>query len=62
MSDPGTEPGKRSSKSHAVLEQMADAGKGRFLFGASRMHSDFDDQKGATAVSEAMCGWSRMRV
>lgn len=36
-----------------VLEQMADAGNGRFLFGASRQHSDFDDQAGATAVADA---------
>lgn len=37
----------------AALEAMADAGNGRFLFGASRQHSDFDDQKGATAVADA---------
>ncbi len=37
----------------AALEAMADAGNGRFLFGASRPHSDFDDQEGATAVANA---------
>ncbi len=37
----------------AVLDAMAEAGNGRFLFGASRQHADFDDQAGATAVADA---------
>lgn len=37
----------------AALEAMADAGNGRFLFGASRQHSDFDTQDGAIAVANA---------
>ena len=45
--------GQQDPEGDAVLEQMADAGKGRFLFGSSRMHSDFDDQKDATAVADA---------
>ena len=45
--------GQKDPDGDAVLEQMADAGKGRFLFGASRLHSDFDDRKGGTAVADA---------
>jgi adenylate cyclase len=45
--------GQQDPDGDAVLDAMADAGNGRFLFGASRVHSDFDDQKGATAVSDA---------
>ena len=37
----------------AALEAMADAGNGRFLFGASRLHSSLDAQAGATAVANA---------
>ncbi|MEO6227486.1 MAG: CHASE2 domain-containing protein [Thermomonas sp.] len=37
----------------AALEAMADAGNGRFLFGASRLHSSLDMQEGATAVADA---------
>ena len=37
----------------AALEAMADAGNGRFLFGASRQHSSLDTQAGATAVANA---------
>ncbi len=37
----------------AALEAMADAGNGRFLFGASRLHSSLDTQDGATAVADA---------
>ncbi len=36
----------------AVLEAMADAGDGRFLFGASRQHSSLDSQAGATAAAD----------
>ena len=45
--------GQQDPDGDAVLEQMADAGNGRFLFGSSRVHSDFDDQEGATEVSAA---------
>ncbi|MEO6154620.1 MAG: CHASE2 domain-containing protein [Thermomonas sp.] len=37
----------------AALEAMADAGNGRFLFGASRLHPSLDAQAGATAVADA---------
>ena len=37
----------------AVLEAMAEAGNGRFVFGASRVHSDFDSSAGAIPVSQA---------
>ena len=37
----------------AALDAMAEAGNGRFLFGASRQHSDFDDAEGTTAVADA---------
>ncbi len=37
----------------ATLEAMADGGNGRFVFGASRVHSDLDNSTGAIAVSEA---------
>ncbi|MDI1252093.1 CHASE2 domain-containing protein [Thermomonas sp.] len=45
--------GQKDPDGDAVLDAMADAGNGRFLFGASRVHSDFDNQEGATAVSDA---------
>ena len=37
----------------AVLEAMAEAGNGRFVFGASRVHADFDSSAGAIPVSTA---------
>ena len=36
----------------ATLEAMAEGGGGRFLFGATRVPSGFDDAKGAIAVSQ----------
>ncbi|HMB42307.1 MAG TPA: CHASE2 domain-containing protein [Luteimonas sp.] len=37
----------------ATLEAMAEGGNGRFVFGASRVHSDFDTESGAIAAAEA---------
>ncbi|MDQ3040429.1 MAG: CHASE2 domain-containing protein, partial [Pseudomonadota bacterium] len=35
---------QHDAEGDAVLEQMADAGNGRFLFGASRVDTEYDDQ------------------
>ena len=45
--------GQQDPGGDAVLDAMADAGNGRFLFGASRQHSSLDAQEGATAVADA---------
>jgi CHASE2 domain-containing sensor protein len=37
----------------ATLDAMAEGGNGRFIFGASRVHSDLDSSTGAIPVSEA---------
>src|SRR5688572_26449832 len=37
----------------AILEAMAEGGEGRFVFGASRVHSDFDVSAGAISASQA---------
>ena len=37
----------------ATLEAMAEGGNGRFVFGASRVHSDFDTASGAIAAGAA---------
>ena len=37
----------------AALDAMAAAGNGRFLFGASRLDPDYDDQEGAIPVADA---------
>lgn len=37
----------------AALDAMADAGNGRFLFGASRLHASLDGQPGAIPVARA---------
>jgi len=37
----------------ATLDTMAEGGNGRFIFGASRVHSDFDASVGATPASRA---------
>lgn len=45
--------GQQDPDGDAVLEAMADAGNGRFLFGASRQHPGYDTQPGAIAVANA---------
>jgi adenylate cyclase len=47
------DPGQQDPDGDTALEAMADAGNGRFLFGASRLHSSFDAQDGATAAADA---------
>jgi CHASE2 domain-containing sensor protein len=44
--------GQQDPDGDAVLEAMADAGDGRFLFGASRQHPSYDTQPGATAAAD----------
>ena len=48
-----TEPSPTDPIGDGTLEAMAAGGNGRFLFGASRVHADFDASKGATPASRA---------
>jgi CHASE2 domain-containing sensor protein len=48
-----TEPSPTDPIGDETLEAMAAGGNGRFLFGASRVHEDFDASKGATPASLA---------
>ncbi|MDB6164644.1 MAG: hypothetical protein JWL98_2076, partial [Xanthomonadaceae bacterium] len=41
-----------------ALEAMGEGGNGRFVFGASRVNSDYDTSKGATFASQAPNGFS----
>ncbi|MFC7300761.1 CHASE2 domain-containing protein [Cognatiluteimonas weifangensis] len=47
------EPSARDPIGDATLEAMAAGGQGRFLFGASRVHADFDAAPGAIPVAQA---------
>lgn len=44
----------------ASLEAMADGGQGRFLFGATRASGDFDDARGAVAISQVPGAFATM--
>ena len=46
------EPSNDDPVGDATLDAMAEGGNGRFLFGASRVHSSLDAQAGAIPVSE----------
>ena len=48
-----TDPSAQDPIGDATLEAMAQGGNGRFVFGSSRVHSDFDTAAGATPVAEA---------
>lgn len=45
--------GQKDPDGDMVLDAMADAGNGRFLFGSSRQHPSLDAEAGAIAVSDA---------
>lgn len=45
--------GQKDPDGDKVLDQMADAGNGRFVFGASRLHSSLDGQKDGIPVADA---------
>lgn len=47
------EPSPQDPAGDGMLEAMAEGGNGRFLFGASRVHQDFDTGEGATPASLA---------
>ncbi len=48
-----SEPSPTDPVGDATLEAMAQGGNGRFLFGASRVHGDFDASQDATVASRA---------
>ena len=47
------DPSPNDPDGDGTLEAMAAGGNGRFVFGASRVHSDFDVSAGATPASQA---------
>ena len=48
-----TDPSAQDPIGDATLEAMAAGGEGRFVFGASRVHADFDTAEGAVPAAQA---------
>lgn len=48
-----TEPSTQDPGGDASLDAMAEGGRGRFIFGSSRVHTDLDSSIGATRAAEA---------